>query len=71
MLSDFIKDCTVYDLSEDIIVNTIDIRKKYKLKLGDAIIAVTAILNELELLTRNVNDFNKVSELKVVNPHLL
>lgn len=71
MLTGFISNCIVFGLSEEVIIKTIEIRKRYKLKLGDAIIAATAILNELELLTRNLDDFNKIPELKLINPHLL
>ncbi len=71
MLSDFITDCIVIELSEPVITKTIEVRKKYKLKLGDAVIAATALQNELKLYTRNVKHFDKVPELKIVNPYLL
>ncbi len=38
------------------------------MKLGDSIVAATAVLNGLELYTRNVDDFNKIPGLRVVNP---
>ena len=42
-LTFFINDCAVLHLSENIIIKTINIRKTHKLKLGDAIIAATAL----------------------------
>ncbi len=36
--------------------------------LADAIIAATALVHGLELVTRNVDDFQHVSGLRLVNP---
>jgi toxin FitB len=36
--------------------------------LGDALIAGTALAHELELLTRNVDDFRWIPELRVRDP---
>jgi predicted nucleic acid-binding protein len=44
------------------------IRKKYNLKLGDSLIAATAIVNGLEVCTRNISDFERVKGLKSFNP---
>lgn len=48
---------------------TIEIRKKYKIKLPDAIIAGTALTYSLTLVTRNTKDFDKIEGLSVINPH--
>jgi predicted nucleic acid-binding protein len=69
LLSSFIKDATVVDLTENIVDSTIDIRKKYKTKLPDAIIAATAIVHNMILITRNITDFKIVKNLQVVDPH--
>ena len=44
-------------LSDDVIETVIGLRKKYKIKLPDAIILATAIENNLKLITRNTKDF--------------
>jgi predicted nucleic acid-binding protein len=59
-------------LDNHITQRTIELRRKYKkLKLGDAIIAATALEHQLVLLTRNVDDFKSVSGLQIINPYLL
>lgn len=42
------------------------IRRMLHLKLGDSIIAATALLMNAALVTRNVRDFKKVSLLEIV-----
>jgi len=45
----------------------IQIRKKNRIKLPDAIIAATAMVNKLFLVTRNIDDFKKI-DVNVNNP---
>lgn len=65
----FINGSTVLDLSRDTVEQTIAIRQKYKLKLPDAFIAATAIVNNLTLIADNDKDFSKVDILKYINPN--
>ncbi len=68
----FLKITTVYtQIGSNIINQTITIRQQYKTKLPDAIIAATAMVNNLVLLTRNTTDFNNIKGLKVVDPYIL
>lgn len=53
---------------QDIFDRAIEIRKKYNLKLGDSLIAVTASVHSLEIYTRNLSDFERVEGLKCINP---
>ena len=71
ILKGFINDSSVLDLTENVIDTCIEIRKNYKTKLPDAIIASTAIANNLILITRNTSDFKNIDDLQVVNPHSL
>lgn len=57
-----------FNLSEDVIQKTIDIRKSIKIKLPDAIIAATALCNDLILLSDNDSDFGKIPNLRYINP---
>lgn len=45
---------------------TILLRKKYKLKLPDSIIAATVIVEDAILVTRDKKDFQKVEELTIL-----
>ena len=46
----------------------VKIRKLYKTKLPDAIIAATAITENATLLTINLSDFSKIEGLNIRNP---
>jgi predicted nucleic acid-binding protein len=50
---------------------SIEIRKEYKTKLPDAIIAATAIVQGSILLSRNVSDFKNIKGLQVIDPRTL
>jgi toxin FitB len=55
-------------VNDDIIETTIQLRQVYRIKSNDSIIAATALYYNLELYTRNVADFDQISELAVINP---
>lgn len=61
-------DATVLDLTEDVANQSIEIRENLKTKVPDAIIAATAVVYDLTLITRNVGDFKNIPSLKLVNP---
>ena len=64
----FVSMINVFDLrASDIILKNkiIEIRNAYRLKLPDAIIAATAIVNNLVLVTAD-NDFKKVKGLQLL-----
>jgi predicted nucleic acid-binding protein len=67
-IKNFVSDCLIFALSEDVVDSCIFLRRKYKMKLPDAVIAATAIVKNLQLITRNESDFKKVKELSLLNP---
>jgi len=69
VLHNFINDALVFELEKEIKLKTAEIRKTHKSKLPDAVIAATALVYDLILLTRNVSDFKNIDELKLINPH--
>ena len=64
---DFIEFFSPVGIDEAIVSECISIRRKTKLKLPDAIIAATALIYKLELITSNLNDFKKVEDLKIAD----
>lgn len=55
-------------LDEEIALRAIQLRQQKRMNLGDTIIAVTALECGVPLVTRNVNDFNDISGLEIINP---
>jgi predicted nucleic acid-binding protein len=71
LLTNFMNDVTVLDLISTVVDISIEIRRKYKTKLPDAIIAATAIVYGLVLITRNTSDFKNIQGLQLFDPHSL
>lgn len=65
----FVDEAYIINMDDDITSKTIEIRRKYKNKLPDAIIAATAIVMKLHLITHNVNDFRSIKGLKLIDPY--
>ena len=59
----------IYHIDDEIINKTIELRKKYKIKLPDTIIAATAIVNGFILISHNFKDFQKITELNFINSY--
>ncbi len=55
-------------LEEDVIQATIQLCRSIRIKLPDAIIAASALTHGLVLVTRNVEDFERIPGLQIVNP---
>ena len=70
-LNEFIELANIFYIDEIIADKTIELRKKYKIKLPDAIIAATAIVYNLILVSRNITDFNKIEGINIINPYTL
>ena len=59
----------VIEVDKAIINQTILLRKSRKIKLPDAIIAATAMVHELTLITHNIKDFERIERLQVIDPY--
>lgn len=68
VLQEFMDVCVVLDVEEEVANMTIQLRKKLRMKTPDAIIAATALVYDMTLITRNTKDFSSVTDLKTVNP---
>jgi len=71
LLTSFMEDATIFDLSNKVVEISIDIRKNRKTKLPDVIIAATALADGLILISRNIADFKNLQGLTVIDPHNL
>ena len=67
----FMRKAVLLPINEAVILQTIAIRQSKKIKLGDAIIAATALVNDYTVVTRNVSDFTNIPGLTVIDPHSL
>ena len=70
-LYNFFSIANVIGLTNEISELTISLRKSVKIKIPDAIIAATAIIHNLTLLTRNLKDFKDLPDLTIEDPYTL
>jgi toxin FitB len=67
-LRDFFQSSPSYPLDDGVIEQAVKLRQQKKMKLGDAIIAATALEYEIPLVTRNEDDFKHIAGLDLRNP---
>lgn len=70
LIIEFIKFAQVVNLDSKIVAECVQLRRAKKIKLPDAIIAATAITQNLTLLTSDT-DFKNIPNLKVLDPFSL
>lgn len=68
LLQSFIEEIVVVDLEQDLKLKTAEIRRTTRIKLPNAIIAATALVNGITVLTRNSKNFVNIKKLEIVNP---
>ncbi len=68
IIADFVEYSNIFELTPPIVNLCIKIKRNRKIKTPDAIIAATAICNNLTLITSD-KDFTNISDLKVLNPN--
>jgi predicted nucleic acid-binding protein len=68
LLESFMNDVNIIDLGTAIVDRTIAVRKSFKTKLPDAIIAATALVINSTLITRNTSDFKNIEGLDILDP---
>lgn len=60
---------SIKNIDKDIVNKVITIRQNKKIKLPDAIVYATASVNNMDLITRNVEDFRNIDNtVKIINP---
>lgn len=70
-LQSFVNDVTIIQIERGVVQKTIELRQSHKIKLPDAIIAATALANELYLISHNSADFKNINGLHVIDPWTL
>jgi len=65
-INGFLKECRVVNITEQVKEKTIELRRSYKLKLPDCIIAATSQYLGIPLMTADA-DFKNVEEINVVH----
>jgi len=59
---------SVLAVTQEVADQAIALRRDRNVRLADAIIAATAIVNGFNLATRNIDDFKGLGALEIVNP---
>jgi predicted nucleic acid-binding protein len=59
---------TILPVSKEVADKAIALRRAKRIKLADAVIASTALVNNLNLVTTNIRDFKGIRELQIINP---
>jgi toxin FitB len=60
----------VLSLTDSIVDETIALKKMKKIKLPDAVIAATALVHKLTIISRNKVDFNNIPGLICLDPYV-
>jgi predicted nucleic acid-binding protein len=67
-LEAFFRLAQVLPLSQTVLDRAVALRQQRKMSLGDALVAGTALAHGLTLVTRNVEDFQWIQGLSLLNP---
>ena len=70
LIKRFIKNIPVVQIDDVVKNKTIEIRRIHKIKLPDAIIAASAIVNQIPLVTHDSKDFKRVKDIYIIDPFL-
>lgn len=68
LATQFFSQCRIFQIQDKVIQKAIHLRQIKKISLGDFIIAATAIIENLPLVTTNIKDFQHIEELELIDP---
>lgn len=69
-LHEVVSSMVEFALDGPVIERAIALRQLRKMTLADAVIAATALVHDMPLVTRNSDDFEHVAGLRIINPFL-
>ena len=67
-ITDFLEEVEVVFIDDAIVAKTIEYRKSLKIKVPDAIIAATARVKNLSLVTFDKPLIKKIKDIKTIDP---
>ena len=67
-ITDFFRGGLILPLSDTVAQQAVALRQQRRMGLGDAIIAATAMVHDLALVTHNTEDFRWINELQLLDP---
>ena len=67
-VQEFTDDSVILSITPKVVAHCVQIRRQKRTKTPDAIIAATALANDLAVITHNVKDFDGIHSLVVVDP---
>ena len=68
LLEAFFGSADVIAINDNIVERAIDLRRLKRMKLGDSLIAATALEHDLSLATNNTKDYKWIDGLVLINP---
>lgn len=67
-ITDFFRGSQILPLTDVVAQQAVALRQQRRMGLGDAIIAATAIVHDLALVTHNTEDFRWINGLQLLDP---
>jgi hypothetical protein len=68
LMREFLRTLSCVLLMESVLDRGAEIRRNYRVRLADALIAACALAEGCTLVTRNVDDFRRIDGLSILNP---
>lgn len=68
LLEEFFANTLTLPISPSVLDQAVELRRRRRMKLGDALVAATALTHGCELVTRNTADFDWVAGLSLYDP---
>ncbi len=65
---DFFSTTQMIPIHQGILEEAVKLRQQRKMSLGDSMIAATAIINDLTLITANGSDFKWIPNIRLLDP---
>lgn len=68
LFRDFFAVSTMLPIDQDVLDQAVTLRQQHRMSLGDALVAATALVHRLPLVTHNVSDFDWIEGLTLLDP---